>query len=480
MPNARAVRAFPWTAVALALTGSLFFARMLVRVDPDMFFHLKEGGRVLAEGRLPLVEDYSYTRPGKTMVATEWLSGAVFAALFRLGAYPAVAAFNALLLVAALWLMTRVWGDDGPPEPLRALLAALAAFALLNFALAKVQNFTFFFFALYLYWARLWERGRKWAPWAMAAALAPWVNLHGGFMLGWAILAGVCGRDFLETRRPRALAPWALGTFACFLHPNGATAFVYPLWFFFSAPAGRGLILEWRPLGPAWSAAPYALLLAVFLAARTDRLRSRFPWAALVLVFLVLGLRTRKMLPFFALGAGAASGLAWARASLGGARSRLCLAGAAALLLAIAAIEAGEARALAPLGPISDFEREFPRVAAEKTAALYPGRRLFHPYDWGGYLLYKIAPGVPVFIDGRLDPYWTLIPAYKTLIEAAPGWSVLADAFGIETALLPPGSPLAKALHADPAWKAVGGDGHAELFARRLLRPAEKDGTQSK
>ncbi len=444
---------------------------MLVHVDPDLFFHLKEGGRVLSEGRLPLVEDYSYTRAGKAMVATEWLSGAAFAALFRAGGYPAVAAFNALLLVAALWLMTRAWDDAGPPEPLRALIAALAAFAFLNFALAKVQNFTFFFFALFLYWARLWERGRRWAPWAMAAALLPWVNLHGGFLLGWVLLGGVCGLDFLKSKRLFALAPWALGTFACFLHPNGATAFVYPIWFFFAAPAGRALILEWRPLGLAWSAAPYALLLFGFLAARTDRLRSRFPWAALVFVFLVLGLRARKMLPFFALGAGAAMGLAWARAKLGRAGAGLCLAGALALLLAIGAVEASEARSLAPLGPVSDMERAFPRVAAEKAAALYPGRRLFHPYDWGGYLIYKVAPGVPVFIDGRLDPYWTLLGDYEILISAAPGWEELAADYRIETALLPEGSPLAKALDADPNWKAVGTDGRAKLFARRDLKP---------
>lgn len=474
MPN-RAARAVPWTAAVLALTGALFAARMIVRVDPDVFFHLKEGGRVLAEGRLPLVEDYSYTRAGKPMVATEWLSGAAFAAVFRAGGYPALALCNALLLAGALWLVTLAWGAEGPEEPLRALLTALAAFALLNFALAKVQNFTFFFFALYLYWARLWERGRRWTPWAMAAGLAPWVNLHGGFMLGWVLLAGVCGLDFLETRRPGALAPWALGTFAAFLHPNGATAFVYPIWFFFAAPAGRGLILEWRPLAPAWSALPYALLAAAVVAARPDRLRSRFPWAALALVFLILGLRTRKMLPFFALSAAAAAGLSWAKVRLGAARSRLCLAGAAALLIAIGAIAAGEARALAPLGPVSDFEREYPRVAAEKAAALFPGRRLFHPYDWGGYLLYKIAPGVPIFIDGRLDPYWTLIPDYRTLISAAPGWRQLADAYGIEIALLPPGSPLAKALRADPGWRAVGDDGHAILFARRVLRSREKN-----
>jgi hypothetical protein len=57
------------------------------------------------------------------------------------------------------------------------------------------------------------------------------------------------------------------------------------------------------------------------------------------------------------------------------------------------------------------------------------------------------------------------------LISAAPGWERLADAYGIETALLPPGAPLARALDADPGWKAVGGDGRGTLYARRGLKP---------
>ncbi|MDE2510343.1 MAG: hypothetical protein KGL74_04415, partial [Elusimicrobia bacterium] len=94
------------------------------------------------------------------------------------------------------------------------------------------------------------------------------------------------------------------------------------------------------------------------------------------------------------------------------------------------------------------------------------GKRLFHPYDWGGYLLYKLPPGNPVFIDGRLDPYWTLLPDYETLIRAAPGWETLAADYGIETALLPPASPLARALDREPGWKAAGSDGRATLYER--------------
>jgi hypothetical protein len=78
---------------------------------------------------------------------------------------------------------------------------------------------------------------------------------------------------------------------------------------------------------------------------------------------------------------------------------------------------------------------------------------------------------VPVFIDGRLDPYWTLLDDYEVLIRAAPGWRDRAARYGLETALLPADSPLAKALDADPNWKAVGSDGRAKLYARRDLKP---------
>ncbi len=455
-------RAVRWPLVVCAAATALFFARMLVRVDPDVFFHLKEGGRVLSEGRMPTVEEYSFTRAGAPMIATEWLSGATLAAAYRLGGYPAAAFLCAALMGAALALLTLLWDGDGPGAEVRALLTAVAAFGFLNFALAKVQNYTFALFALDLLLARRWENGDRRAPWLMAALLAPWVNLHGGFMLGWVLLGGVCGLDLLKTRRAAALAPWAAGTAACCLHPNGWHAFTYPVWFFFAAPPTRIMVLEWKRLGLHAQALPYALALAAAAAARVDRLKGRFPWAAMAAVFLVLGLRTVKMLPFFALTACAAAGMtdglrrlkAWA------------LPAAAAVLLAVAGIQYAEARELSAFGPVSDWTRLYPRVALAHWAERDAGKRLFHHYDWGGYLLWAQPAGSAVFIDGRLEPYWTLIPDYETLMYARPGWKDLVEKYGLQTALLTPQSKLAAALRAEPDWRAVGDDGRAVLFER--------------
>ena len=277
--------------------------------------------------------------------------------------------------------------------------------------------------------------------------------------------------EFREEKRPVALAPWAAGTFACFLHPNGAMAFVYPIWFVFAAPAGRSLIVEWRPVPLAWSALPYIFILAGALYSRIDRLRSRFPWAFLGFVFLVMGLRSRKMMPYFALVECAAAGIALAGTVMNGSMKKCMHAGALIVLTAVAAVEISEARALSSYGRIADWEREYPREAVQHFIERDSGKRLFHAYEWGGYLTYKLPPGNKVFIDGRLDPYWTLLPDYEALMHASPGWEKLAGEYGIEAALLPPASLLARALDRDPSWKAVGSDGRATLFEHLAVGP---------
>ena len=118
--------------------------------------------------------------------------------------------------------------------------------------------------------------------------------------------------------------------------------------------------------------------------------------------------------------------------------------------------------------PFGDWERGYPRAAVELIASRYPGRRIFHDYDWGGYLIYKLYPRNRVFIDGRLDPYWSLLSGdYPTMITARPGWRQRLDDYGITVALLRPNDQLCAELARDPAWRMVYTDARSALLARR-------------
>jgi hypothetical protein len=270
-------------------------------------------------------------------------------------------------------------------------------------------------------------------------------------MLGWAILALLCLRRARRAGGLAALAPLALGTALCCLHPNGAAAFLHPLRFMADPPAGRNLILEWRPVNFGEnSAAPYLLILGFLLWAGLDGVSDRFPWGGLTLALTEFTMAAAAVLAM-KLEGGARAARRWLLPA-----GLLALAGTCWVVLA-------------RLPSVSlDLERGYPRREAELIADRYPDARLFNDYDFGGYLIYKLYPRTRVFIDGRLEPYGQLFPGdYTTMVDERPGWQKLLDGYRIDAALLKPTDRLGEGLLRDPAWKLVAGDARAVLFARR-------------
>jgi hypothetical protein len=282
-------------------------------------------------------------------------------------------------------------------------------------------------------------------------------------MVGLASLGLLCLRRAWETRRLAALGPLGLGTALCCIHPNGVTGLVYPLWFMAFPPPGRGMITEWKPVDFAdKTASPYLLILAFLLWLGLTGVKGRFPWALMTVALAALALRSRKLLPEFSMAALVVMSCKIAAAPRKHMRAALC----AAALLALS-VTGWVVLSRPRPQPFGDWERGYPRAAVELIASRYPGRRIFHDYDWGGYLIYKLYPRNRVFIDGRLDPYWSLLSGdYAAMITAQPGWRKLLDDYGITVALLKPTDQLCGELSRDPAWKTVLADGRSVLLAR--------------
>src|SRR6266536_2379604 len=81
---------------------SFFFAARPIS-DPDFWFHLKTGEYILQNRTIPKADLFSFTNYGKPWVAHEWLSGAIFYAIYsRLG-------FNALILIFAILTALAFW-----------------------------------------------------------------------------------------------------------------------------------------------------------------------------------------------------------------------------------------------------------------------------------------------------------------------------------------------------------------------------------
>jgi hypothetical protein len=110
----------------------------------------------------------------------------------------------------------------------------------------------------------------------------------------------------------------------------------------------------------------------------------------------------------------------------------------------------------------------YPRGAVEYLRHNDAGVRLYNDYTWGGYLIEKLHPAVPVFIDGRTDLYRrALLDDYVTIGRLEPGWDTLLDSYGIESVLVGRNSRLARELRGSEGWtEAYTGEDEA-LFLRR-------------
>src|SRR6202521_1444292 len=78
-----------------ALVGTVFYVARGFAIDPDVWWHVAVGEKILATHHLPTTDPYSFTVSGAPWMAYEWLGETFFAAVARLGGVPAL---NLLLI----------------------------------------------------------------------------------------------------------------------------------------------------------------------------------------------------------------------------------------------------------------------------------------------------------------------------------------------------------------------------------------------
>jgi hypothetical protein len=128
-----------------------------------------------------------------------------------------------------------------------------------------------------------------------------------------------------------------------------------------------------------------------------------------------------------------------------------------------------------PLLPKTNLQVEqasLPSQAVEFIQNKRPPGPMFNSYNWGGYLIFKLWPDYPVYIDGRTDLYDdAFIRRYIEVMVANEGWSQILDNDGINLVVIETDSTLAKFLRQNPAWTELYRDKMAVIFARKITIP---------
>jgi hypothetical protein len=137
-------------------------------------------------------------------------------------------------------------------------------------------------------------------------------------------------------------------------------------------------------------------------------------------------------------------------------------------LIVVAAV----VKVIVPLTPQVNLEAEqksLPYQAVEFIKHNRPPGPMFNSYNWGGYLMFKLWPDYPVYIDGRTDLYNdTFIRRYVDMMVAADGWQNMLAEDGINLVFVERNSTLAKFLRQEPGWEEIYSDDMAAIFERAV------------
>lgn len=486
------------------LMSVVFALTVAPATDPDFWWHLRTGQFIAETRTVPHTDIFSHTAAGREWVAHEWLTELLMFAVFKGAGWAGLIALFSLVMTAALWLA--YWRAAArAPHP----FAAGAAVLLATFACAPIlgvrpQMISFLLTSVFVFvLARYACERRARTLWPLPALMLVWVNMHGAFALGLALvgvtIVGVALDElFAASDEPRAAArfrgmwsgvrPLCVALAACAaavpLNPNGVRLFTYPLETIASGAMQRH-IQEW--LSPDFhraEALPFALLLlATFAALALSPRRPRPSELLLLAVSAYAALRSWRNIPFFALvAAPLLAEHAWLfiterigsrRIETTGKREdgkppalQLILNAALFVVVPAALCVVTVARAA---GRQESVEAEkYPAAAVEFLRAHEQAGPVFNAYGWGGYLIWKLHPRRAVYIDGRADVYGdALVEDYLRAENGEPGWRGLLERDGVRVVMIAPHAPLASLLREDEGWGEVFEDGQAAIFFKR-------------
>jgi len=492
---------FPIAALFLLLEG----ARTILG-DGDTGWQIRTGDWILQNGRVPQIDLFSFTKPGQSWFAWEWLWDVMFSVIHRAAGLSGVVLANALILSAISVLLYRLVRRHAANDA-RALvitLAAVSATAIHWLARPHLLSWVLLLVALHLIDRA--QEGRTKILWWFPALVVLWTNLHGSFPIAILLLLAygsvntiqdIAYTGLQETWRAiHCHRTWFLcagaSLAASLLNPYGWHLHQHILTYLLDSKQLKD-IAEFTPFD---FQSPLAICVEAFLilggcAAITCFRQKQWAQGVILLVWAHLAFKSARNIPIFVFLAAPAVAQLVTSLLEGMERANVAawVKNSSAALLSFAkdfdAFERVERIPFIPIGAtlvlavslgvfsarqhrIVDFDtRDFP-VAAAQVLADRPKARVFTFDQWGDYLIYRLYPKMRVFADGRSDFYGA--DYSRDWVKARNGhfdWRKELARYSIDTVLLRTDDPLSSILKETREWRPVFDDGRAIVFKKR-------------
>ncbi len=463
-----------WFFLAMALPALAALIAPMSTVD--LTYHLRAGSEILATGRVPATDTWTFTAAGQPWVDQQWGAQVVFALAERIGGWTAIVLLRAALtglVFACLFVVARRHGLDARTASVLSLVAFLVASPAMAMR-PQLLGMACFAAVLLLVADRRTNPGRLWlAP----VIIAIWANLHGSFFLGPALL-GLAWLEDVHDRVPgphRALWIAIAGAAAACLTPFGPYVWTYAVGLS-TNPEVTARISEWQPtsLRTVTGILFYGSVLGVvLLIARRARIVA-WPTLATLAFFAFLGIYAERGVawwPLAAVAAVAGAGLLPSRAERTSEPSsirRLNAVLAGALILgAVAAVPLWrplDSGTRIPAGMLTDAPSGLTSSLRDLGRS---GDHVFHPQRWGSWFEYAM-PDRLTAIDSRIELFPPeLWREYEQVAIGAEGWQAQLEDWDVATVVVEARDTAFATRLTQAGWREAHSDQDGFLFRRR-------------
>ena len=502
--------------IFIGLLGVLVFTPLSVKLlgDAGIGWHIRNGQQIVATHSIPRFDSFSSSL-WQPWFAWEWLYDIAVGKLEAWCGLNGVVWLTAVVIATVFAWMFRLAVARGTNLLLAWVLTLTAVAASMIHFLARPHVMSWLF-ALAWFWILdstdrngLQSRRARWL-WALPLSMLLWVNVHGGFLLGFVFLGIYWLEAFwtwVSTREARLedslqkiasgqrvrQLTWIglLSIAASFVNPYGwkLHAHVY------SYLSNRFLmdhIEEFQsPNFHGIAQRCFLALLLITIAALAARGRKLKLSEILLLLFAVYaGLYASRNIPVSSVllvlivGPLLPSLRSWGfvqRMSAVDSQLRGHLwpifATAAVLLIAANGGRVGSNQWMnAHFDP-----RRMPVEAVNYLQQSRVNAPILSPDYWGGYLIYRRYSSYGVVIDDRHDFYGEqFLRLYLKMVHVEPGWDEFLKSHQISCLLLPRNAALTTVISGTAGWKSVYSDDVAIVFMRTGLNLEDADRAPSR
>ena len=461
--------------------------------DADTGYHIRAGEYIIDNFKVPSHDLFSHITPPLEWTAHEWLSEVILAMIHRASGLTGVVVAFALLIAFIHVILMRFLRSSGSTIIVAACIVALAAGASIIHWLARPHIFSLL---LILFWYIIldtYQYQKKNCLYLLLPLMLLWVNLHGGFIAGFMLLAvyiagNVLMAIFRKDERQDIIGKiktlsiyFILCLLMTLLNPKGYEILLFPFKLISNTFIMDHVSEFLSPNFHTDLRFEYMLLLMI-LVFGVSVLRLNAIEIMLVLVFTHMSLYSARYIPLYAIILSPILGRQIDNL-LHEFRERrlikriLVISERTAKTDSIAkfnlwTITTGIVLTIMVFTGQLLYEFDKEKLPVDAVRFIQEEKivgNMFNNDEFGDYIIYAAWPQYKVFFDGRSDMYGTeRLKEYFHIVRLDPGWDDVLKKNNINWIIFNTKSPLSSFLLERSDWKLIYSDKVANIFVKKI------------